>query len=148
MPAYPAADADADGGDLGLGAGRVGDPDADTAVAAFAVDAEAGEGADQPFLQAVDVAADVARRDGAVRAGEVQHDVGHALAWAVIGPLSASAGGVGGEARGVGQLVWAGGGAGGVEGRVLDQPDLFTGGAVADGGDAGLHVGDGFGVRG
>src|SRR5579863_8247686 len=120
MPAYPAADADADGGDLGLGAGRVGDPDADTAFAAFALDAEAGEGADQPFREAVDVAADVARRDRAVRAGEIQHDVGHALAGAVIGPLSASSGGVRGEAGGVGQLIRAGGGAGRVERWVLD----------------------------
>ena len=125
---------------------RIGDPDADAALPPLAAHAEAVEGADQPFLQPVHVAAHVARRHRAVRAGEVQHDVGHALAGAVIGPLPAAAGGEGGEAAGVGQLLGPGRGAGGVERRVLDQPDQFGRGAGADGGDAVLHSGEGVGV--
>ena len=137
VPAHPAGDAHADGGDLGLGPrGVIGDPDADAALAPFAAHAEAGEGADQPFLQPVHEAAHVARRARAVRPGEVQHDVGDALAGAVIGPLPAAAGGEGGEAAGVGQLLRSGRGAGGVERRVLHQPDQFGCGAGADGGDA------------
>ena len=127
---------------------RVDDPDADAALAPLAAHAEAGEGADQPLLQRVDVAAHVARRHRAVRAGEVQHDIGHALAGAVIGPLPAAAGGEGGEAAGIGQLLRPGGGAGGVERRVLHQPDQFGRGAGADGGDAVLHAGHGIGVGG
>ena len=61
------------------------------------LDVEAVEGADQPFLQPVDVAADVVGRDAAVRTGQVEHDVGGALARAVIGPLAAAAGFEGGE---------------------------------------------------
>ena len=89
--------------------------------------------ADQPFLEPVHEAAHVARRHRAVRAGEVQHDIGHALAGAVIGPLPAAAGREGGKATGVGQLLGAGGGAGGVERRVLHQPDQFMCRAGADG---------------
>ena len=103
--------------------GVIGDPDADAALAPFAADVEAGEGADQPLLQPVHEAADVARRHGAMRAGQVQHDIGHALARAMIGPLAAATGGEGGEAGGVGQLLRPGGGAGGIERRMLDQPD-------------------------
>ena len=80
--------------------GGIGDPDADASLPPFAAHAEAGEGADQPFLEPVHVAAHIARRHRAVRAGEVQHDIGHALAGAVVGPLPAAAGGEGGEAAG------------------------------------------------
>src|ERR1700733_1114603 len=99
MPAYPAGYSHADGGDLCLRAGGwLGDPDADAAFAPFTTHAEAGKGTYQPFLQAVDEAAHVARRHRAVRAREVQHDVGHALAGAMIGPLPAATGGEGGKA--------------------------------------------------
>ena len=119
--------------------GAVGDPDADPALAPLAFDVEAVEGADQPFLQPVDVAVDVAGRHGAVRPGQVEHDVGGALAGPVIGPLPAAAGGEGREAGGIGQFRRFGGGAGGVERRVLDQPDQFARRAGADRGDAGVH---------
>ena len=83
-----------------------------------------------------------------MRAGEVQHHIGHALAGAVVGPLAAAAGGEGGEAAGIGQLLGAGGGAGGVERGVLHQPDQFGCRAGADGGDAILHECHCVGVRG
>src|SRR5512143_1960892 len=66
VPAHPTGDADTDRGDLFLNvAGR--DPDADAPLASLAANAEVGEGANQPFLQPVHVAADVARRDRAMR---------------------------------------------------------------------------------
>src|SRR6476646_3665767 len=94
VPTHPAGHANADGGDLGLGArGGIGDPDADASLPPFAAHAEAGEGADQPFLEPMDVAPHIAGRHRAVRTGEVQHDIGHALAGTVVGPLAAAAGG-------------------------------------------------------
>ena len=83
---HPAADAHPDGRDLGLAGIRL-DPDADAALAAYADDAELGKRADQPLLQVADEAAEVhaaARR-------EVEHDVGHPLAGAVVGVLAAPA---------------------------------------------------------
>ena len=128
--------------------GRVGDPDADAAFAPLALDVEAVEGADQPLLQAIDVAADVLRRDASVRRAQVEHDVGGALARAMIGPLPATAGVEGGKAGRVGQFRRFGRGAGGVERRMLDQPDQFAGRPGADGGDARLHFGQRGGVFG
>ena len=52
--------------------------------------AEAVERADQPFLEGVDIAADIPR--GTARApGQVEHHIGRPLARAVIGPLPAAA---------------------------------------------------------
>ena len=73
-----------------------GDPDADTAVAPFAADVEAGEGADNPFLEVVDKAAEVRRAPL-----QVEHDIGHPLARPVIGVLAAAAAGVDREAVGL-----------------------------------------------
>ena len=66
---------DAEGGDLVLAAAAAGDPDADPAVAPLAPDVEAGEGADDPFLEVVDEAAQV--RSAPL---QVEHDIGHPLA--------------------------------------------------------------------
>src|SRR6185312_16462820 len=53
----PTADPDADGRDLVLPAATPCHPDADAAVAPLGPDIEAGEGADDPFLEVVDEAA-------------------------------------------------------------------------------------------
>src|SRR3546814_4190535 len=82
----PAPDANADGGDLVLAAAASRDPDADPAVSPFAPDVEAGKRLDHPFLQVVDEAADIR-----IAALQVEHDVGHALSWAMIGVLAATA---------------------------------------------------------
>ena len=105
VPTHPSGDADADGADLGLHAGRrIGHPDADAAVPALALDVEAVEGADQPFLQPVNVASDVLGGDAAMGTGQVEHDVGCALARAVICPLAAAASLEGRETGGIGQF--------------------------------------------
>ena len=149
VPTHPAGHTNADGGDLGLGSrGRTGDPDADASLPPFATHAEAGEGSDQPFLQPVHEAPHVAGGHRAMRAGEVQHHIGHALAGAVVGPLAAAAGGEGGEAAGIGQLLGPGGGAGGVERGCSTSQTSSRGRAGADGGDTLLHEGHCVGVRG
>src|ERR1700712_763369 len=71
VPAHPARDADADRADLCFGAGGgIGDPDADAALAALALDVETVERADQPFFQTIDITAYVSGRDAAVPAIE------------------------------------------------------------------------------
>src|SRR5690606_9513875 len=84
----PAAHPHADGGNLVL-APVMGDPDADPSCAPLALQVEAGEGADDPFLQIMDIAPDVL---AAVL--EVQHRISHPLAGPVIGVLPTPAGGV------------------------------------------------------
>src|SRR5689334_21786082 len=85
----PVADADADRGDLVLGAlAAVGAryPNADAVGSALPPDVERCEGPDHPFLQRPDIEAKVR---GA--AAEVEHQIGHALAGTVIGVLAAAA---------------------------------------------------------
>jgi len=127
MPAHPAADADADGADLGLGPRRgVGHPDADATFPAFAAHVEPVERADQPFLQAVHEAPHVARRHRAVRARQIEHHIGDPLAGTMIGPLPAASGGIAGEAGRVGEFRRPRRGSGGVERRMFHQPDLLA----------------------
>src|SRR4051794_23932477 len=90
VKAHPAPHADADRGDLVLDLEALvgpAHPDADPVLAPLTLDVEAREAADQPFLE---------RRDEGthVRAAplQVEHDIGNALAGAVIGELPAAAG--------------------------------------------------------
>ena len=93
----------------------------------------AGERADDPFLERGDEAAHV--RAAAL---EVEHDIGHPLAGAVIGELAAAPGRMDRKAR-LDQLLGLGAGAGGVERGVLEQPDQLARRAVGYGGGARLH---------
>src|SRR6516165_9735694 len=135
---HPAPHAHADRGDLVLAAVRPYHPDADPAGAAFAADAEPGEGTDHPFLETVDMAAHVA-----VAPDEIEHDIGDALTGAVEGVPAAAPGAVHGQPPRVEKLLVAGAGPGGVERRVFEQPDELGCGALADGRDASFHVCDG-----
>src|SRR5690606_26768891 len=86
---HPFGDAHADGGDLVLPENalvRPLDPDADAAIAALAGDVVRSQRLDHPRFEALHQAADITT---ALR--QVQHDIGHALAWAVIGILPAPA---------------------------------------------------------
>ena len=136
----PAAHADADRGDLVLRARRLlgpAYPDADAVLPALAAHVEGREGADQPFLQRRHVGAQVL-----AAAGEVQHHVGHALTGAVIGVLAAAAGDVHRKAVGRDEIRLPRRGAGGVERRVLQQPDELAGLPRGDRGGARLHHGE------
>jgi len=85
----------------------------------------------------VDVAADVLPAPG-----QVEHDVGNPLAGPVIGILSSPSCAVDGKAAGLQQVGLPGAGPGGIEGRVLQEPDQIAG-------RAGRHMNDGtFGVTG
>src|SRR5581483_5382318 len=100
----PAAHAHADARDLGAA-----HEETDRALAPLGLDAEDGKRRDQPVLKPGDEGADIAA------AGcEIQHHIGHALAWAMIGEAAAAAGPVDGKARGVEELLLLGAGASGV----------------------------------
>ena len=70
------------------------------------------------------------RRDEAPQIGlaplQVEHDIGHALAGAVIGELPAPPAAMHRESLRRDQVLVAGRGAGGVERRMLDQPDALA----------------------
>ena len=146
---HPVADAHADGGDLVLARAAVEQrrlvgprhPDADPAGAALGGDREAGQRPDRPFLEVGDEAPHVL----AARP-EVEHDVDHPLAGAVVGVLAAAAGDVDREAHRLQQVLLPGAGPGRVQGRVFQQPDQFAGAAGPDVGDPRLHLGQGVGV--
>src|SRR5262249_31573109 len=101
VPTHPARDAYADRGDLRLDGVGLGDPDADAAIAALAVNAEPGEGANEPFFQPVHEAANISWRDGPMRMREVQHHVGNALTRPMVGPLATATGVVGRKPVGI-----------------------------------------------
>ncbi len=95
VEAHPFADLHADGGDLVLTrpSGTLAlHPDADAALADVRLYPEPAQGSDQPRLQTTHEGAHVA-----AAGAEIQHDVGHALAGAVIGELAAAAGAMHGE---------------------------------------------------
>jgi len=89
--ADPLLQADADGGDLVFAELAAGfcpvDPDADAVLAAFALHVEGAEGLDDPVFEGADELLHIS-----AASGEVQHHVGHALAGAVIGELTAALG--------------------------------------------------------
>ncbi|MNY16473.1 hypothetical protein D3C86_1497400 [compost metagenome] len=141
VEADPFADLDADGGDLvfaGPARALALDPYADTALAHSSLDAELIQSADDPVFQTMHEGAHVLAAPI-----QVQHDIGHALARPVIGELPAPPRAVDRETVGGQQVVVLGRDARRIEGRMLQQPDHLLGLARRDGGDAGLHGGDG-----
>ena len=86
--------------------------------------AELGERVDHPAFERMDEAADVLPA-----LFEVEHHIADPLAGPVIGVAAAAAGLVHREILRVEQLGGIGAGAGGEQGRVLEQPDAFARGA-------------------
>ena len=82
------------------------------------------------------------RRTSGPRLLEIEHDISNPLARAVIGQLTSAAGFVHRKTRidHVGRIRT---GAGGVERRVLEQPDEFGSPSCGDRGGPGFHFGDG-----
>ena len=70
---------------------------------------------------------------------QVEHEVDHALAWAMIGVLATAPGVIDGEAIGRQQVLGRRGRSRRVERRMFQQPDQLRFGPGADGGDAGFH---------
>src|SRR5262249_15228234 len=116
-------------------------PNADAAIAPLAAHVETGEGADDPFLEIMDEAAQIGPAPL-----QVEHDVSHPLAWPVIGVLAASPARMNREPVGLQQVRGRGARPRRVERRVLQQPYQLAGGAAADSSDAGFHGLDGFGI--
>ena len=146
----PAADANAERGDLVFGGGAVerrrlvgpGDPDADAVLAGLADDAELGERIDQPALESADEGAHV----GAT-APEVEHDIGDALPGPVIGELAAAPGAMHGKVR-IEQIAVPCAGSRRVERRMLEQPDPLRRASLRDCRRPRLHFRDRVGIGG
>ena len=130
----PMPHAHPDGGDLVLAPVRLRHPDADPARAPLASDTQAGEGADHPFLEGLDVAAQVA-----AAAGEIEHDIGDALARAVIGELAAAPAAMDRKAALLDEILGLGTRAGRDEGWMLEEPDELRRPSGPDGRNARLH---------
>ena len=138
----PAPHPDADRGDLVLrrrpsGPARLvgaGDPDADPVRARLACDVERLQRPDQPAFEGADISAHVGPA-----ALEVEHDIGDALARPVIGEPPAAAGAKDRKAR-LDQVFGPGARSGGVEGRMLDEPDALRRRPAAMASSAGLHL--------
>ena len=76
---------------------------------------------------------------------EIEHHIADALSGSVIGELATASGLEHGKAC-VEQIAVLRARAGGVDGRMLHEPDEFAGLAVCDGSGTGLHERDGFGI--
>ena len=142
---HPVPHAHADGGNLVL-AQRQSQivprhPDADPALAALAGHVEAGEGADHPFLQRVNIAAQIG-----VAPPQIEHGIDDALARPVIGVLAAATGLIDRETVRRQQVVGFCAGAGGIERRMLQQPQQLRGAALADRLHARIHFGQRVGI--
>src|SRR6516162_3950862 len=74
--------------------------------------------------------------------GEIEHDISDALTGAVKGVAAATPGAMHRQPPRVEKLLVAGAGPGGIERRVLEQPDELGRGALADRRDAALHLVD------
>jgi len=109
----------------------------DPAVAALAPDIEPRQGADHPFLEPPDMAPHIAPPRTQFGLVEVEHHIGDALAGPMIGELPAPTCAVDRKAR-LNQLFGFGAGAGGVEGRMLEQPDEL--GALVPGDNVGARL--------
>ena len=115
VKADPFAHLYAVGRDLVLARGAVGqgrflgplDPDADAAFANLALDVELVQRRDHPVFKALDELPHVAPAGG-----DMKHDIGHALAGAVIGVLPAAARLINWKAVRLGQVSRIGAGAG------------------------------------
>ena len=101
--------------------GALADPDADASLGAMGGDAELGERGNHPAFERMDEAADVLPA-----LFEVEHHVADPLARAVIGVAAAAAGFVDRKAERIAELGGVGAGAGGEQGRVLEQPDALA----------------------
>ena len=138
----PAPHAHADGGDLVLGrfAQRrrrlVGprDPDADPVLARLADDVERLQRLDQPAFERGHIGAHVGPA-----ALEVEHDISDPLPGSVIGELAAASGAMD-RKTGFDEVAVLGARAGGVERRMLDEPDAFGRVAARDRLGARLHL--------
>ena len=97
------------------------------------------------ILACIDLVADIAAQVGPA-ALQVEHDIADPLARPVIGVLAAAPGGEDREAVRRQQIGRLGAGAGGVERRVLEQPDQLARRPRPDGGDPGLHDADRLGI--
>ena len=91
---------------------------------------------DDPFFQCGDKGAHVL-----APALEVEHDIGHALAWPMIGVFATTAGREDGKAIRLDQVLDVGAGAGRIKRRVLDEPDKFGSGARPNSFSARFHEG-------
>ena len=121
MEAYPTPQLHADGGHLVFAPVALRHPDADAALAHLAGDAQPGQRANDPGLQRLHE-----RPHVATARRKVKHHVGHSLARPVVRELAAPPGAEHREPPWVQQVGGPGGNAGGVERRVLEQPDQFA----------------------
>ena len=123
MERYPSADANADCGNLVLGhfacrTARLlgsGDPDADSIFPSFAFDIESCQGGDDPGFEGGDESPQVG-----LASLQIEHDVGDALTWTVVGELAAAARLVNGKTPRY-QITSAGGGSCCVKRRMFKQ---------------------------
>ena len=130
---HPAAHAHPDTGDL-----CPSNENADLARKPLALDAEMRKRRDQPVFEKCDEGSHVAPARS-----KVEHDIGHALARAVIGEAPAAPALEHGEPVGRKQLARRGTGAGGVDWRMLQEPHAVRRLATRDGSGATIHGGDG-----
>ena len=108
----------------------------DAACPHLAGDAERRQGIYDPAFEGRDEAADI----GAPTA-HVEHDVGDALAWPVVGILTTTASHVHREPVRRQQVARPGAGASGIEWRMLQKPDQLGSSARGHGRGAGVHDG-------
>ena len=142
MEADPAAQPDADGGDLVLGRRSVGqggrlrprDPNADTVLTALALDIHAVQRIDHPGFQCRDEGPHIA-----AAALEIEHDIGDPLSRPVIGVFAATARPVNRKPARRQQVRLIGAGSCGIERRVFDQPDQLVGRSPCDGFGTAFH---------
>ena len=145
MERHPLAQADADRRDLVLRDRPVKtarlvrplDPDPDAIFPLEAAQVEARERGDDPGFERGDEGAHIGPAPL-----QVEHDIGHPLARPMIGELPAPPCAMHRKAR-VDEILVPGRCAGGVERRMLDQPDEFVGLTGRNGGGPRLHEGDG-----
>jgi len=119
VKADPAAQSDADRGDLGVVTTLWPmDPNPYAIHPALAPDTEFSQGCDDPALQTRDE-----RTDIGLAAVQIQHHVGDPLTWTMIGELATPSGAVNREALWIQQIHFVGTGAGGVDRRMFKEPD-------------------------
>ena len=149
MQRHPAADADADRGDLVLGNRAVrkrrpvvrATQTPTRSSRRSPVDAETAERGDDPGFKCRHIASNVRRARI-----QVEHRIGDPLAGPVIGELAAAAGAMNGKAPGVEEVGVTRARAGGVERRMLQEPHAFARLAGGNCGGSRLHLRHGFGI--
>ncbi|ADE40665.1 prophage MuMc02, F protein precursor [Candidatus Puniceispirillum marinum IMCC1322] len=139
MPADPAADAHADGGDLVIAGEAVAimHPYAGQPRAPRASDAKITDDIDDPAFERMHIGADVA-----TTGGQIKHDIGDTLTRAMICPLPAASGAMrGGGGIGDQQISITRRSATGIDGGMFEQP---YGLSRARSADRGIMRGHGF----